>query len=155
MCAMIACFANAYLTDNDTQDASIRIFSRVICACFFSRPKVFDLVLLIHKSVSVSFPLPFPGRLWFIDRKCIHIKMLLLTNLLCCKLISFMSFCLYACMHVILSWLFFFHSFFQLVRFALVWFCLRLVCTNFVMCIVSRLGLSHHLCHMLRYLNDL
>lgn len=45
----------------------------------------------IHKSVSVSFPLPFSGRLWFIARKWIHIKMLL-KNLLCCKLISFMSF---------------------------------------------------------------
>lgn len=89
-------------------------FSRVICACFFFHPKVFDLVLLIHKSVSVSFPLPFPGRLWFIDRKCIHIKMLLLTNLLCCKLISFMSFCLYACIYVILSWLFFFPFIFSI-----------------------------------------
>lgn len=85
-----------YLTDIDTRMKHIFIF-------FFHKKRILFLLLLlswiivvatfiwpIHKSVSVSFPLPFSGRLWFITRKCIHIKMLL-KNLLCCKLISFMS----------------------------------------------------------------
>lgn len=73
-----------YLTESDTR-ITFSCIRTNICVV------VVRFIWPIHKSVSVSFPLPFSGRLWFIDRKCIHIKMLL-KNLLCYKLISFMSF---------------------------------------------------------------